>query len=132
MRSSQAFFCMQDGIHLVTKIRNRLLSKTATLYINKQNINVNHLLNLIANHPKIDHNLVKSDVCPRDRQNYSSCLKITSDDVLTLLNRRDTKATFVYLYILKLIILTYVKKDTDILTRLYYGWIIVFSYRMWW
>ncbi|CAF1955071.1 unnamed protein product [Rotaria magnacalcarata] len=84
------------------------------------------------NHPKIDHNLVKSDVCLRDRQNYSSCLKITSDDVLNLLNRRNTKATFVYLYILKLIILTYVKKDTDILTRLYYGWIIVFSYRMWW
>ncbi|CAM4768394.1 unnamed protein product [Rotaria magnacalcarata] len=87
---------------------------------------------LKSNHLKIDHNLAKSDVCPRDRQNYSSCLKITSDDVLNLLNRRNTKATFVYLYILKLIILTYVKKDTDILTRLYYGWIIVFSYRMWW
>ncbi|CAF1529994.1 unnamed protein product, partial [Rotaria magnacalcarata] len=81
---------------------------------------------------KIDHNLVKSDVRPHDRQNYSSCLKITSDDVLNLLNQTNTKATFVYLYILKLIILAYVKKDTDILNRLYYGWIVVFTYRMWW
>ncbi|CAF2995851.1 unnamed protein product [Rotaria sp. Silwood2] len=118
---------MQDGVHLVTKVRNRLLSTVATLRINGQDININHLLNLIENYSKIDHYLVKSDVRPHDRQNYSSCLKITSDDVLNLLNETETKATFVYLYLLKLIILAYVKKDTDILARLYYGWIVVFA-----
>lgn len=132
MRSLQAFLCMQDGVHLVTKIRNRLLSTTSTLRINGQNIKINHLFDLIETYSKLDHNLVKSDVHPHDRQNYSSCLKITSDDVLSLLDRPETKATFVYLYMLKLIILAYVKKDTDILSRLYYGWIVAFSYRMWW
>ncbi|CAF5164248.1 unnamed protein product, partial [Rotaria magnacalcarata] len=48
---------MQDGVHLVTKIRNRLLSTTATLRINGQDINVIHLLDLIENYSKIDHNL---------------------------------------------------------------------------
>ncbi len=132
MRPTQLFLCMQDGTHLVTKIRNRLLSEKATLSINDQNIDVNHLLQIIENHPKIEHNLVKSDIFPHDRQNYSSCLKITSDDVLNLLKQRDNKATYIYLYLLKLIILTYVKADTDILSRLYYGWVVVFAYRMWW
>ncbi len=63
---------MQDGTHLATKIRNRLLSETATLCNSDQ---------------KIEHNLVKSDIFHHDRQNYASCLKITSDDVLTLLTQ---------------------------------------------
>ncbi len=132
IRSTQPYLCMQDGIHLVTKIRNRLLSETATISINNEKIDVNHLFYILENYPKIDHNLVKSDIVPRDRQNYSSCLKITSDDVLNLLKDTNASATYVYLYLLKLIILTYVKGDTDILVRLYYGWIVTFSYRMWW
>ncbi len=100
--------------------------------INNEQIDINHLLQIIENYPKIEHNLVKSDIIPHDRQNYSSWAKITSDDVLTLLKQRDNKATYIYLYLLKLIILTYVKTDTDILSRLYYGWIVVFSYRVWW
>jgi hypothetical protein len=132
MRSSQLFLCMQDGTHLVTKIRNRLLSEITTLRINNEYVDINDLLRLIENHSKLDHNLVRSDIFPNDRQNYSSCLKITSDDVLTLLKQTDKKATYIYLYLLRLIILAYVKSDTDILVRLYYAWIVVFAYRMWW
>ncbi|CAF2740457.1 unnamed protein product [Rotaria sp. Silwood2] len=132
IRPTQPYLCMQDGIHLVTKIRNRLLSETATMSINNEKIDVNHLFYIIQNYPKIDHNLVKSDIFPHDRQNYSSCVKITSDDVLNLLKHINASATYVYLYLLKLVILTYVKADTDILARLYYGWIVTFSYRMWW
>lgn len=32
MRTKQMYLCMQDGIHLATKIRNRLLSTIATIY----------------------------------------------------------------------------------------------------
>lgn len=132
MRSKQVFLCMQDGIHLVTKIRNRLLSRTASLNINGEQIQAEHLFDLIRNFPKIEHNLVKSDVYPQDKQNYFSCIKITADDVLNLLRETNNEATYIYLYLLKLIILTYVNRDTDILSRLYFGWIITFSYRIWW
>jgi hypothetical protein len=132
MRTSQMYLCMQDGIHLATKIRNRLLSTIATLSINNHQISINDLLYIIANYSKIDHNLVKSDVIPHDRQNFSSCLKITSDDVLNLLKEMNVKGTSIYLYLLKLVNITYIKADTDILARLYYGWIVAFSYRMWW
>lgn len=132
MRPQQLFLCMQDGPHLITKIRNRLLSEIATLHINNDSININHLLDLIESHPKLDHNLVRSDIIPSDKQNYTSCLKITSDDVLTLLKQMNYRATYIYLYLLKLIILAYVKSNTDILSRLYFGWVVAFSYRIWW
>ena len=68
---------MQDGIHLATKIWNRLLSRTTTMLIGNQYVNLNHLADLINNYFQIDHNLVKSDIFLRDRQNFSSCLKIS-------------------------------------------------------
>ena len=132
MRSIQPYLFMQDHIHLVTKVRNRLLSETASMSINNNTIDISHLFHIIENYGKMDHNLVKSDIVPHDRQNYSSCIKITSDDVLNLLNETNAKSTYIYLYLLKLIIITYVKSGTDILTRLYYGWVVTFCYRMWW
>lgn len=132
MRSKQLFYCMQDGIHLATKIRNRLLSTTANMSMGNIEIKTDHLLALIRKHSKIDHNLVKSDIIPNDRQNFVSCLKISSSDVLALLNEPETKATHIYLYLLNLVILTYVRTDTSPTDRIYFGWIIVFVYRMWW
>ena len=132
MRPKQKFFCMQDGIHIATKIRNRILSSTANMSMGDRKIDVGQLLRLIENHSKLDHNLVKSDVLPYDRQNFVSCLKITSDDVLVLLDRPETRGTYVYLYLLKLIILTYVRADTNPNDRLYFGWTLAFVYRMWW
>ena len=122
---------MQDGTHVVTKIRNRLLSETVNLHINNDHVDINHLLNLLENHPKLDHNLVRSDIFPHDKKNYSSCLKITSDDVLTLLKQMNNKATYIYLYLLKLIILVYIKLDIEILSRLYFSWVVAFAYRIW-
>ena len=132
MRSKQLFLCMQDGVHLATKMRNRILSNSATLLIGNQHVSLSHLVDLIDNQSKIDHNLVRSDVIPRDRQNFSSCLKISSDDVLKLLEGGDTVATYVYLYLLKLLILTYVSKSTPTCDRLFYGWTVTFICRMWW
>lgn len=123
---------MQDGTHLATKIRNRILSKNANMSFSHEMITINHLLALIRNHPKIDHNLVKSDIIPEDRQNFVSCVKITSDDVLALLDEPETQAIRIYLFLLKLVILTYVRSDTSIHDRLYFGWIVVFVYRIWW
>ena len=130
MRPRQMYLCMQDGIHFAAKIRNRLLSTIATLSINNHQIDVNDLLSIIENYSKIDHNLVKSDFIPHDKQNFSSCLKITYDDVLNLLKEMNAEGTYIYLYLLKLVIITYIKSDTGILERLYFGWIVTFSYRM--
>ncbi|CAF5202432.1 unnamed protein product, partial [Rotaria magnacalcarata] len=71
-----------DATHLVTKWRNRLLSSAAEVRLGNQFISVNHLYDIIHNemYTKLDHGLTKSDINPKDRQNFSSCLKLTSPD----------------------------------------------------
>ncbi|CAF2069261.1 unnamed protein product [Rotaria magnacalcarata] len=72
-----------DATHLVTKWRNRILSAAAELRLGNQFISINHLYNIIHNETftKLDHGLTKSDINPKDRQHFSSCLKLTSPDL---------------------------------------------------
>ncbi|CAF4335771.1 unnamed protein product [Didymodactylos carnosus] len=70
MRNRQLFFCMQDGIHLDTKLRNRILSKHSTMLMSNYSVDVEHIRHLIKNNSKLEHNAVKSDRYPRDRQNF--------------------------------------------------------------
>ncbi|CAM4972458.1 unnamed protein product [Rotaria socialis] len=80
----QLLLFFQDSTHLVTKWRNRLLSTTAELCLGNQSISINHLHDIIENdtYSKLDHGLTKSDINPKDRQNFSSCLKLTSNDLM--------------------------------------------------
>lgn len=98
MRSKQLIVCFQDSIHICTKLRNRMLSSKATMLIGNQLVSVDHLLQLIQSSSKMVHNLVKSDVLPRDRQNFSACEKISNEAVLTALASVPySTATRVYL-----------------------------------
>jgi len=82
MRNRQITLFFQDSIHLCTKLRNRLLSSKATMLLGDELISINHLVQLIESSSKLNHNLVKSDVLPKDRQNYSSCEKISNEAAL--------------------------------------------------
>ncbi|CAF4854902.1 unnamed protein product, partial [Rotaria sp. Silwood2] len=98
-------------------------------------ISIVHIENLIndKNYIKLDHSLTKSDINPKDRQNYKSCIKLISDDVLNLLyDNVDTKGTFVYLTLLKMIVKAYIDKSTNIGERIVSAWCVVFVCRLWW
>ena len=104
----------------MTKWRNRLLSSTAELCIGNKAISINYLYDIIDNPAfnKFDHCLTKTDINPKDRQNFRSCLKITNNDVLRILSENvNTQGTFIYLQMLKLIIVAYVEKATTITER---------------
>lgn len=108
-------------IHLVTKWRNRLLSSTANLKFELDRIGIKHLENLIDNesYTKLDHGLVMSDINPKDRQNYHSCIKLISDDVLNLLMEDGSRlGMVVYLKLLKMIVKAYIDKTTTIQERM--------------
>lgn len=101
----------------MTKWRNRLLSGTADLHIGNEKISMEHIGQLIdnSNYTKLDHGLTKSDINPKDRQNFNSCIKLTSDNVINLINdRMDTNGTVVYLKLLKMIVKAYIDKSTTI------------------
>ena len=72
MNGKQAFIFLQDPIHLATKIRNRLLSKVASMKIGDYEINTQHLIDLVETKHKLEHNLIRCDIDPKDRQNYAS------------------------------------------------------------
>ncbi|CAF5000879.1 unnamed protein product, partial [Rotaria magnacalcarata] len=117
LREQQLLLFFQDPTHLVTKWRNRLLSVTAELCLGNQSISINHLHDIIENdnYSKLDHGLTKSDINPKDRQNFSSCLKLTSNDLFNILNATaDTCGTLLYFQVLKMIIVAYIEKTTTI------------------
>ncbi len=61
-------------------------------------INIDHLVQLIESSSKINHNLVKSDILPKDKQNFASCEKISNKVVLTgLTSISASQATRIYL-----------------------------------
>ena len=98
LRPQQLFICLQDPIHLITKLRNRLLSSKARLLLGNHRISIDFLLKMIETFSKLDHGLVKSDIVPKDRQNYSSCQKLSGENVLDTLKKvHDSAATCVYL-----------------------------------
>ena len=126
MGEQQIFLFMQDPIHIATKIRNRLLSKVAKMKMGCYSINIEHLIELVESKSKIEHNLTKSDVNVKDRQIFSSCLRISSEKVLNLLNKNEkAKGTYVYLTLLNLIISEFINKSITIEERLYHIWIVV-------
>ncbi|CAF5166390.1 unnamed protein product, partial [Rotaria magnacalcarata] len=71
-RSKQLLLFFQDPIHLATKWRNRLLSSTAQLRLGTQHISIEHLIDIIedSNYSKLDHGLTRSDLNPKDHQNF--------------------------------------------------------------
>ncbi|CAF3295155.1 unnamed protein product [Rotaria socialis] len=144
LREQQLLLFFQDATHLVTKWRNRLLSSAAELRLGNQFISINHLYDIIHNetYTKLDHGLTKSDINPKDRQNFSSCLKLTSPDLFKILNDNNgTQGTLIYLQMLKMIVVAYIDKKTTIAERKYWylpyslrlrsAWCVVFFCRIW-
>ena len=116
----QLFLFFQDPVHLVTKWRNRLLSSKAELHLGKYRITKRHIETLINDESltKLDHGLTNSDINPEDRQNYHSCIKIISNDVVHLLeDAEDSEGTVVYLKLLQMIVKTYITKSTSVRER---------------
>ena len=87
---------------------------------------------MILQSSKFHHGLVPSDINPKDKQNFKLCLKICSDDVLSILRGvPDSYGMHVYLSILRSVSVAYVDKSTSIKDRLYYSWFAAFVCRIW-
>ena len=133
LRSKQLFLSFQDATHIATKLRNRLLSKTASLFMGSYRVSSKDLEKLINEIPKFNHGLVISDLYVKDRQNFSSCFKISSENVLNLLDQNKAAAgTHCYLSILNSVIIAYIDRTTHVLDRVFHAWFVVFVSRFWW
>lgn len=133
LRRRQLFVCLQDPTHVCTKLRNRLLSGTADLVIGDQHVSLTFLTEMMITNSKVKHGLVKCDIYPRDRQNFASCDKISSDDVLFELEKvQGSAATRLYLKLIRSTIIAYIAESTSLNERVYHAWFCVFVCRLWW
>lgn len=93
------FACIQDYVHIGTKLRNRLLKPGIILPMGNKLVTASHLKMLINNVAKGSHGLVLKDICPDDRQNYRSLEKVMQHRVSETLtaNIIDSEATLMYI-----------------------------------
>ena len=120
---------LQDAVHICTKLRNRLLS-SSILIMGDKVVSIDFLMKMIESQSKFNHNLVKSDISPRDKQNFRSCEKICAS--LGCLNKVDgSYATVVYITIIRCVILAFIDTSTTTADRIYQAWLAVFICRLW-
>ena len=95
-------------------------------------VSTNDLQKVLLSSSKLFHGLVSSDLNPRDHQNYASCWRISRDEVIRTLEVLETsKATLVYVKLLRAVIDAYVEKSTELTGRIYHAWTAVFISRLW-
>ncbi|CAF1180854.1 unnamed protein product [Didymodactylos carnosus] len=117
------------------KVEKSFIIFNNTTHVGQQLISIQHLQDIIDSdaYSKLDHGLVRTDINPKDRQNYRSCEKLTSNDLLNIVRSNPkTSETFVYLHLLKLLIAAYIEKSTTVAERLHSAWVVVFVCRLWW
>ena len=133
MNPQQVLVFFQDPTHLATKFRNRLFSKIASMKIEDYRIDVKDLIHLMKTKNKLEHNLIRCDVAPKDRQNFPSCSRISSLAVLNLLSQYEpATGTRLCLSLLRLLISGFIDKSCSIEERLFNIWTVVFTCRLWW
>lgn len=133
LNREQSISFIQDIVHLATKLRNRLLKYSILLPMGSKLVSVSHLKMLINNVKKEIHGLVKSDICPDDRQNFDSFVKVSSDRILDALKMYvvDSEGTVTYLKISRDITEAFTKLDLSPLERVYKIWHALYFFRAW-
>lgn len=126
---------VQDPTHIATKLRNLLLKtffNTEKLPFGKFFIDVNHLHFLLKTFSKDRHQLTKTILNPKDKQNFASVLKMCDSKVIELLktvNRSD--ATGLYLEMVKNIVFAFMDPDLTPQQRIKSIWYPLFIIRIW-
>lgn len=124
---------IQDTIHLLTKLRNRLLKLYVSLPMGSSQVSVAHLKVLIDSIDKNNHGLVASDICPDDRQNFKSLQKCFDDRVLKALNEHvpGSEATITFLKLCREISSAFLDTDLTPLERVRRMFHATYFFRAW-
>lgn len=123
----------QDTMHIGTKIRNRLLKDKVVLPMGNKFVSISHLKTLLENVSKDVHRLVRSDICPKDRQNFSSLEKIIDKRVIEALENHvsDSQATVMFLRLTASITSSYLDEQITPTERIFRIWYAVYFLRAW-
>ena len=98
---SMSSLCAQDTVHLLTKLRTRLITPSNLLSLGSETACRGNIAEILQSFPKADHGLNQRAIDSRDKQNYSSIellLKPCVDECLAKLHgSHKVKGTRIYL-----------------------------------
>lgn len=128
-------FYVQDSIHIGTKLRNFLLR-----FLNKKipfgpkySIEIEHLYILLNTISKDQHLMTATTLNPSDRQNFSSVLRMCSENVIALLKSeiQNSQATVIFLQLMRDVLDSFMDTSLAPLVRVSKIWYCVFILRIW-
>ena len=127
----------QDHIHLLAKMRTRLLIPSNILVLGKETACLAHIRFVLDcdQFSKVDHQLTERIVSNKDKQNYAGIGVLLSEDVLKCLESCKSKiqnyGTIVYLGLMRDIRDSFLNKSLKPSERLVRIWRVVFFLRLW-
>ena len=125
----------QDTVHLLAKLRTRLIIPSNVLSMGSLVACKGHLLQVLKSLPKEKHGLTYRTIDCKDKQNFSSIellVRPCVEECLVELNPRfSTSGTAVYLALMRHIKEYFFNKAISPATRLYLIWKVVFFMRIW-
>lgn len=128
-------FSIQDVLHLINKLKNRMLKSSFPLVIGKTIIPVMRDLEiLIEKVPRGVHGLSLSDLDTTDKMNATKALKISQERVevaLKNLSKTETEATRLYLRVMRYAYESISRTDLSVADRLGMTWYATFILRGW-
>ncbi|KAE8746002.1 hypothetical protein FOCC_FOCC007260 [Frankliniella occidentalis] len=96
--------CFQDFVHLLVKLKSRLLKPSVILALGPNRlVATGHLVELIKTVPKEEHELMNSHLDSKDKMNFRTANKICSEKVTDLLDRKivESEGTSTFLKMMR-------------------------------
>lgn len=128
-------FCIQDTVHVGTKLRNFLLRTIFSKQIpfGSYFVNWKHLHTLMQKCGKDKHQLTNSILNPDDKQKFDHVLRMCDSKVTKLLTDHveGSQATVLYLNMLRNIIEAFLQETLTPLQRIQKIWYSLFIIRIW-
>lgn len=134
--STELPFFVQDTVHVGTKLRNfvlRTVLDRKTIPFGNRFIKMQHLVHLLVNFSKDQHQLTGTILNPVDRQNFASVKRMCDTKVINLLRSEvyGSEGTALFLEMVQNIIDSYMDTTLTPLDRVRKIWYPLFIIRIW-
>lgn len=125
--------CFQDFVHILTKLRNRVLRPSAILPFGNGTVSKTFLKYLIDTVSKDKHGLTATDIDPKDRQNSKSASNICDVRTQSCLTKYvpASQSTVLYLKMMRAVTSSILDPNMEIRDRIFDMWYGVFILRLW-
>lgn len=128
---SPEIYCIQDPLHILTKLRNTICKDSTHLSIGHLVVSTTFLINLIKENPRGEHLLSIGDVRIKDRMNVKSAIKLFDERVMKFLTSKEESATLFYLKIMQYVYETFNNIDQSPRIVIYKIWWAALALLIW-